>query len=246
MNLAACEEKRGQLARSWERWHQALDLLDEGDDRYSYAVIQLEAVEGRLAYLTIVAQEGAPRGLSLRRDDVVLGTAGLGRELPLDPGKHIIIVESEGREPRKYKASLEVGERKELAVTAGRPVETDGETSKADPRRALGIAALGIGVVGVGLAVTTSALLPGQHQKVEAGCPDRSCTDEGLRALSGAKTLLALNTVGFIAAGVGAAAGITLLLTLPKNEGDASKAKKPEKTIGVALLGDGVQMFGNF
>src|SRR5690606_27555049 len=70
MNLAVCEERRGHLARSWERWHQALDLLDEDDERVSYAVLQMEAVEVRLAHLTIVAQKGAPDGLSLRRDDV--------------------------------------------------------------------------------------------------------------------------------------------------------------------------------
>src|SRR5688572_29192458 len=28
MNLAVCEEKRGHLTASWERWHQALRLLD--------------------------------------------------------------------------------------------------------------------------------------------------------------------------------------------------------------------------
>lgn len=246
MNLAVCEEKRGRLARSWERWHQALDLLDEDDERVSYAVIQMEAVEGRLAYLTIVAQMGAPPGLVFRRDDVVLGGASFGQELPMDPGKHVITVESPGHEPKRYTVALELGERKELAVTAGPPSDADGAGADPNPRKTIGVAALGVGAVGLGLAITTGVLLPRQHEKVEQGCPAKSCSEEGLQAVSGAKTLLALNTAGWIATGVGAAAGITLLLILPKNEKSPPPASTSARTVGVALLGTGVNVFGAF
>ncbi len=63
MNLAACEEKRGHLSESWERWHQAIDLLDPSDDRVGYAVLQVESIESRLAHLTIVLEKDAPSGL---------------------------------------------------------------------------------------------------------------------------------------------------------------------------------------
>lgn len=246
MNLAVCEEKRGHLARSWERWHQALGLLSEDDERVSYAVIQMEAVEGRLAYLTIVAEEGAPPGLTFRRDDVVRGGASFGLELPLDPGKHVITVESPGHEPKRYAVALEVGERKELAVTAGRPLDASGASADPSPRKTIGIVALGVGAVGLGMAITTGVLLPGQHEKVEQGCPAKSCSEEGLQAVSRAKTLLAMNTAGWIATGIGAAAGITLLLTLPKNEQSPTRASAGARTVGVALLGTGVRVFGDF
>lgn len=246
MNLAVCEEKRGQLARSWERWHQALDLLEEDDDRVSYAVLQLESVEARLGYLTIVAKSGAPEELTLRRDDVVLGAAGLGQELPVDPGEHIIVVDSPGHESRRYTVTLDVGEHKELVVSPGRPLDQPGGDSAYGMRRNMGIAALGVGAAGLGVAITTGVLLPGQHRKVEDGCPSKRCTPEGEQAVSGAKTLLALNTVGWIAAGVGAAAGITLLVTLPKNNHTTARSSTNGTRVGLALSGNDIQVFGHF
>lgn len=245
MNLAVCEEKRGHLARSWERWSQALGLLDENDDRVSYALMQMESVEARLAYLTIVAEQGAPSDLTVRRDDIALGGAGLGHELPVDPGPHVVIVESRGYQPRRYEISLEVGERKELVVTVGNAVHDEGGAGSANTRKTAGIVALGVGALGLGVAVTTAVLLPGQHEKVEDACPAKSCNEEGLRALSGAKTLLALNTAGFIAAGVGAVTGVTLLLTLPKKEKDAPRAGSA-RSVSVGLFGSGIQVNGNF
>ncbi len=245
LNLAACEEKRGKLARSWERWHQALDLLDETDDRVGYAVLQLESVEARLAYLTIVAEEGAPSDLALERDEVDLGSAGLGQELPVDPGKHIVVVKSPGHEPKRYTVSLDVGEHKELRVRPGREIDAEGDAEQRALRRNLGIASLGVGAAGLGLAITTGLLLPGQHDKVQDECPARSCTPEGSRAVVGAKTLLGLNTVGWIAAGVGAAAGLTLLLTLPKQEEGTARSRSGTQ-VGVAFSGTDVQVFGSF
>lgn len=245
MNLAVCEEKRGHLARSWERWQQALGLLDENDDRVSYALMQIESVEARLAYLTIRPEEGAPSGLTVRRDDVPLGGAGLGQELPVDPGEHVVVAQSPGHEPRKYKLSLTVGERKELLVTAGDAVRDEGSAGAGNARKTAGIVALGVGALGLGIAATTGVLLPSQHKKVEQDCPSKSCNEEGLKALSGAKTLVALNTVGFIAAGVGAVTGVTLLLTLPKKEKDPVRSGSP-RSVSVGLFGSGIQVNGNF
>jgi hypothetical protein len=246
MNLAVCEEKRGHLARSWERWRQALGMLDESDDRMGYAAIQMEAVEGRLAHLTIVAQDGAFNNLTVRRDDVLLGEGGLGEELPVDPGTHVIVVESPGHEARRYTLTLEAGERRKMAVAPGPQEEREGFFSRPSSRKTMGAVAFGVGAVGLGTAVTTGILLPGQHEKVLEGCPNKSCTSDGSQALTRAKTLVALNTAGWIVAGVGAAAGITLLLTLPKETPHPADSSRHETTVGVSLLGNGIQVFGDF
>lgn len=258
MNLAVCEEKRGHFAESWERWHQALGLLSEDDDRVGYAKTHLEAVEGQLAHLAIVPREGAPKELTIRRDDIVLGAAVFGQKLPVNPGAHVVTVESPGHAPRTYTFSLKTGESKELVVAPGRLKKPDDSAPQArNIRKGLGVAALGVGAAGLGVATATGFMMPAQHRKVEAGCPQETCTPEGAKELSRAKTLLAINTVGWIATGVGAAAGVTLLLTLPKSDEKAKKAslaigidpaRKPssDRTVGVVLAGSGLQLFGSF
>ena len=258
MNLAVCEEKRGHLAMSWERWHQALDLLEEGDDRVGYAMIRLESIESRLAYLTIVPAEGAPAGLAVKRDDVPLGSASLGVELPADPGKHIVIVETEQHKPKRYTVTLEQGEHRDLVVTAGPPKPAPkSQSAGRKVRLSLGITALGVGVAGAGLAIATGAMLPGQDKTIQEHCPDKRCDSTGSSAIDRARTLLVLNTVGFVAAGVGLASGAALLLTLPGKEKAAGRpetamrdAASPDPsrghTLGIALNGPGISVFGDF
>jgi len=228
MNLAVCEEKRGHLTSSWERWHQAIRLLDKADDRVLFAEDQLNWIAARLAYLTIHLTGTSPKDVSIRRDGVVLGRASLDQELPADPGTHVITVESERFESRQFSITLASGEKAELTVSPGkaRPqLETKASAGSIQARRIAAFAALGLGAAGIATAIVTGVLLPAQDQKVEDNCPGRVCNDVGAQAISDAQVLLALNTAGWITAGVGVAAGSVLLLTLPKDKKKVSASK---------------------
>lgn len=260
MNLATCEEKRGHLTASWERWHQALRLLERGDDREDFALAQLESIEARLGQLTIKLAANAPQDLTIRRDGVILGKASLGEALPADPGKHVITVEGAQYEPRSYSISLNSGEHKQIVVRPGNMKRQEApQTSTAQLRKMTGFAALGVGVLGLGGAIVTGAMLPGQDRKVKENCPNKVCDEEGTQAKSGAKTLLAINTASFIVAGVGLLSGGVLLLTLPRKqdatptENKSQPARKEDAhsrtrptALGVALVGTGINVFGEF
>jgi len=261
MNLAVCEEKRGHLTAAWERWHQALRLLDPSDDRVLFAEDQLTIISERLAHLTIRVTGASPKELTIRRDGVVLGAATLGQDLPVDPGAHEVTVESEHFEPSRYSVTLESGESAELVVSPGRrkaEADVDGPRQPAKTRRILAFTALGLGAAGVTTAVITGLLLPGQDQLVEANCPMRVCNDVGAQAVSDARLLLGLNTAGWIAAGVGVAAGTVLLVTLPKSKkkpaaegkrqaSDANADLRQEQALpALALTPTGVWLSGSF
>lgn len=259
MNLATCEEKRGHLTASWERWHQALRLLDNGDDREEFATSQLASIELRLGQLTIRLEKNAPKGLIIRRDGVVLGKASFGEALPVDPGQHLIMVESNRHESRSYTVSLEAGEHKELVVAPGKEKPQTQATSRGEWRKIAGFSAVGVGVFGLGAAIISGAMLPAQDRKVEENCPGKVCDETGTQAKSNAKTLLAINTAGFIVAGVGLLSGGILLLTLPRQQAATGSEKKSPAaskqkasslrrpaSLNVALVGTGINVFGDF
>jgi hypothetical protein len=54
-------------------------------------------------------------------------------------------------------------------------------------------------------------MLVSTKDTVDETCPDQVCSPEGMKAVRRGKTQLALNTVGFIVAGVGLGTGATLL-----------------------------------
>jgi hypothetical protein len=239
MNLAVCEEKRGHLTSSWERWRQALQLLDPSDDRVLFAEDQLSSISERLAQLTIRLTGASAKEVTIRRDGVILGAASLGQELPADPGKHVVTVESERFEPRQYSVTLASGEHAELTVSPGpaKPRAVDPASARsANVRRTAAYVAFGVGAAGIAAAIITGALLPAQDQKVEDNCPGRICNPVGAQAISDAQTLLVLNTVGWITAGVGIAAGTVLVVTLPRTRKQAS-AQSPSVSVGVTTSG---------
>lgn len=217
MNLATCEEQRGHLAASWERWHQALDLLPEDDDRVGFARKQLDSIEGRIAYLTIIPARGAGKNITVERDGVELGRTSFGQPLPIDPGEHLVTVRSETHEAQTYTIVLEPGQTEELTVKPGPEKPRAAKKSRSAPaRRAVGISALAVGGAGAITAIVTGVMLPAQDKKVRENCPGKVCNQVGDDARDTVGTLLAVNMAGWITAGVGLVTGGVLLLTLPK------------------------------
>lgn len=262
MNLAVCEEERGHYTAAWERWHQALRLLSPDDDRVIFADQKLEAVAEKLAYLTVRLPPGAPAGLTVRRDGILLGSGSLGEELPADPGDHVVTVQSPNYETRTFRIALDSGDHETLVVMQGNPKKKPREKSdeSVQARRIGGYAALGVGAAGAIMAVVSGVLLPAQDQKVEANCPDKRCNDTGDQAVAQARTLVALNAAGIVVAGVGAVTGTVLLLTLPKkpNAADPRKERAQRRAtdkeqrsalfmpLSLGLSGAGLNLSGQF
>ncbi len=82
--------------------------------------------------------------------------------------------------------------------------------------------AFGIGGAGLLLGGITGIVAMGDHSSLKNNCPNGSCPDSQSGNLSGYHTMGTISTIGFVVAGVGAAAGVVLLLTLPKGESSDS------------------------
>ncbi len=123
LNLADCEERRGQLAHAWQHFRQLYDALPPSDERRALAESRALDLERRTPKLRVVLNGGPPA--TVKRDDTVLGLASLGASQPVDPGPHVVVVSSPGRRDRRYDVDLAEGQSKDLPVAAGEPLAGD-------------------------------------------------------------------------------------------------------------------------
>lgn len=110
INLALCSEKQGKLATAWGWYRTAAGLAEQRGQRERADLARAEAakLEPKLRKIVIVAPN-APQGLMVSRDGAPVPAAILGREVPVDPGVHVIEVSAPGKKPWSTKVSLAPG-----------------------------------------------------------------------------------------------------------------------------------------
>jgi hypothetical protein len=113
--LAECEEKLGQMVPARAHWQQATNLAQaQRDDRLSHVQAELARVDKRVPKVTVSLTGPVPSGLSLTIDGVDAGAASLDLPLPVEAGRHAIVVSANGKKP--YSTFVET--RPDGAVTA--------------------------------------------------------------------------------------------------------------------------------
>lgn len=139
LNLALCEERLGMLGSAYAHFQEVGRLLAPGDDRLSIAKHGLASLEQRVPRLRIDLAKGAPEGTTIARGGALVPASDLGKDLLVDPGKHVIVASAPGRPDRSYEASLVEGGRVTLSVEPGPPPEPpkpDPAPPAVDPARA--------------------------------------------------------------------------------------------------------------
>jgi tetratricopeptide (TPR) repeat protein len=231
-NLAACQEKRGRFADAWQLYQEVIDRLRPGDDRIPIAREHLNAIEPRMAHLTLQLSSNAPADAVVIKNGVELGRASLGVSLPANPGSQNLVVKAPGHTDNVVELSLEEGETKSLTLDVG-PVlpRTDPEAAGPAPPPAqaplappaeedaaanntLSYVLIGVGAAALIASLVTGAMVLSKKNVVEEHCSsDKLCDAEGLEAGDAGKTFSRISTASFAVGVVGLAAGTTLLLT---------------------------------
>jgi len=259
VNLASCEEQLGHTATAWQHWRSAADQLPSGDKRRATAVSRAGALEKMLPRLTIALASEAPADAEVKRDGVRLGRASLGLPLPVDPGRHLVVISAPGREPREYEATLKAKESQTLTVEPGAEVKVakaepaperwsderlaQTVTTRAPPPPEKKTPVLGWTLLGVGAATLAGAGYFGlqalsARKEARDACPGAApsvCWKDAKAPLDRDRRSSLLADVG---AGVGAVlvgAGLYLVLRGP---GDS--------TAQVSALPGGVRLSGRF
>ena len=234
-NLANCEEQRGRLATAWSLYRQVLDEVQPGDVRAPVARARVEALDLRVPRLTLHSKGELPVGTTATVAGLVLQPAAFGSPIPIDPGRHVVLVASPGTITRQFTINLAPGESVEISVDVGphpkysrnlSPIPRQGETSSPSSTERNPVAAYvvgGIGVAGILTGVTTG--LVGLHQESigDAGCNDqtRTCTAHAHEANQRARSFATVSTIGFVTGLVGLGVGTYLWFTLPDSAASA-------------------------
>ena len=230
--LADCYEQRGLTASAWAQFRQAAALAAEKKDpREKVARKRVEAVEPKLAYLTIRVKEKA-LGLAVVRDDATTSEASWGVPVPVDPGPHTIIAKATGK--KTWKSDINVTPQAKLEVMVppleNAPVapppkdnvspQPPADDSTGDSQRLIGLVVGGAGVVGLGVGgffgLRAQSKLDASNSDNHCRPPNDICDATGLQLRDEAGTAATISTVAFIAGAALVIGGVVLYLTAPK------------------------------
>jgi hypothetical protein len=188
-------------------------------------------------------------------DDAPVPSAVLGIRRSVDPGSHTVKATADGCNSAEQKFTVADGKEQtvslklEKSATAAppvvAPVPSTAQPSNNPPaatppandtgvkvdtkggssNKTLAFVAFGVGGVGLLVGGITGAIAMGKKSDLDKACKGSVCGADQQSNVDSYHTMGTLSTVGFIAAGVGAAAGIILLVTAPK---DTSTALGPK------------------
>jgi len=251
-NLAKCEEKLGKLASAWQHYQQLDKMLEPSDERAPIAKKKVAELGPRIPKLRIRLAEDAPAETKVRLGDLVLDAGSLGVELPVDPGLNLVVVTASEREDNTYELKLAEAARKDLTVAAGPPKKaavpapptpTAVSTAKAAPRSgslAPGIIVGAVGLAAVGASAATGVMAIGKKDDLEQTCPvPAQCTADGVELADSGQTLATVSTITMVAGVVGVGVGLTLLLTIGRDEepeDSSSTPASPPEPVALSLV----------
>ncbi len=241
LNLANCEEQRGRVATASLLFQQVLRRLDPADRRIDVARRRIEALGPRVPHVRMVLRPGQSVETRVRLGELEFSSPSFGSLIPIDPGKHEVVVVTPGLAEQRSALDLQEGEVVELSVPFGlddRPAAQVGAgTAPASvpaasdeilglDRKTAAYVAGGVGVVGVVVGTVAGIAGLSQEEKGDANCSDatRTCNQVGFDANASARTLAVVSTLGFVVGVVGLGTGGYLFLTAqaPPAKGSAA------------------------
>jgi hypothetical protein len=250
--------REGVPATAPDAFRHALDDAKKEVENVSTKVgavtITVKAIGGADVADPAVALDGQP-----------INSASLGIRRAIDPGNHVLHVSAQGYKPADLNFPVTAGANidqpilleKDFSAPPPPPAATPApapaagatpavaapapEPSSADtgPSKKGGSVlpwvAFGVGGAGLVVGAITGALALGKHSTLANECSNGTCGPNASSDLSSYHTMGALSTVGFIVAGVGAAAGVVLLITAPKSQPTTGFQISP--TLGLGSVG---------
>ena len=238
LGLARSQMKQGKLVLAKENYNKIIreqssnpNASQAFKDALAAAQAEIETANAKIAHVTITVEGGAPN-VQVTIDDQAVNAAGIGVPRPIDPGQHTVKASAEGYAPAEMTFQVTDAGTAEakltLTKTAGGappppPPEPTGQVvppPATTTTRDHTLAYVGFGVGGAGLVfgAITGLLALGKHGDLADKCPDSKCPASVQSDVDGFHTMATLSTVGFIVAGVGAAAGAVLWITAPEKK----------------------------
>jgi len=213
LNLALAEEKLGRLSAAWEHSRSVTAELSPADERYKVAEELHARMSARVPRI-VLRGTALPADVRVTLDGLQLSHASFGVPLPVDPGRHRILLDGPGRLAQSREVDARESATLEMTLEAPPRVAfaAGGDTTRTSPLRPAGWASIGVGAAALAAGTVFGLMTLERNDVVERECTGSRCTDAGYRAASQGDTFSAVSTGTFIAGGVLLAAGIVIVL----------------------------------
>lgn len=232
--LARAHDRLGRLLEASGVYQQILDepLATSASPAFleaqATARVELAALQKRIPRIEVVVTGAGPAAARILLDGAPVEPE---QSVQKDPGSHTVVVSVPGGQAVTRAVTLQEGALERVAINLpAAPLTPKAPAPAAEeptgPRKGSilpAMIAFGVGGLGLGLGAVTGALTLGKVDNLEQNCPNRVCNQGEEAHYNSAHTVATVSTVGFVVAGVGAAAGAVLLFVRPG--GDAAPAQ---------------------
>lgn len=260
---AQANEKLGKLVSAAELYEQAL-LMQPNDlwvgnaqeEAQAKARDTLTRLRPRIPTVKIQVEGQSAGDLEITIDSVRVPSSLLLLERPLDPGAHTIAARQGNKsasqsvtlaESQKQTVTLQLAETGAIepavassSVMTAPPPEGTAHGSNTKWQRTVGWVGIGVGAAGVAFGATMGILAGIERSSLhDDGCSANTCPGSSYKSrIDSYNSMRTLSTVGFVVGGVAAAAGVTFLLTSPKQESSPK--------VGLVVSPGAIQLAGHF
>jgi hypothetical protein len=230
LNLAACYEANGQTASAWVTYTDAaVASREHHPDWVARAEGRAKALLPTLSHV-VVEVPNAPPDVDVKRDGKVLESGSFGTAMPVDPGHHVIDATAPNKKP--FHKEIDVAPKADARITVTLedvpratqeqpfiPIAPPPHETRSGPVRAIAITSIGVGVAGLVVGGVFGVLAIGRKNDATPNCASdfSRCNSTGKAAVDDAFTLGTVSTLGFVAGGILAVAGIVMFVLAPKH-----------------------------
>jgi hypothetical protein len=227
LGLARAAAKNGHYVLAQEHykkiireWNEVASPPPAFKDALEAAKNEVDPVSKKIASVVIKVEGAAAPTVTIDGAPVHPETLGLPR--PVDPGEHTVHAEAAGYKPGDTKFTVAEAGNAEAKLTLEKAPDAPvaggvgGDAPKGSSNKTLAVVAFGVGGAGLLVGAITGFIALGKHSDLNDACPGGTCANDKQSDVDSYKTMGTISTVGFIVAGVGAAAGAVLWFTAPK------------------------------
>jgi hypothetical protein len=264
---AECEGAWGKVATALAHYDEFLRVLTtlppaqqkKHLERRQLTLQKMTALSRLAPQLTVVLPSGAPAGVVVKRNGVVLDALAFGVASPVDPGTYSVTFEAPGKPVQERRFALAKGQQATVgadvvwAPEAAGPGNPQGPGAvqppvqgDSPPNRTAAWVVGGVGLAGLAVGAVTGALTWSKKSTIEAECPERQCTPEGRSAVDSAQTTGLLSSLGFGVGVLGVAAASVMLLTSKPAQSGVVQARGWEPVLSPHPGGGFAGMRGRF
>jgi len=261
--LATSLARQGKLvealtvARAVQRISPAPNWTSASTDGYRQAGPLVVDLERRVASVTIEIAGASEDSTKVELNGVGLKPPVLGVARQIDPGRHALRVTRDGFEPASTTLDLAEGEQRRVPLTltaikdGAAPAEPDTTTpgeeeEELEVRWVLvsGIVATALGASAIGAGVGLGVTSQNQEDEIAPRCPGGQCPPAEYGALESAERLATGANILYLAGGIVAAAGVTLIVIDLASEDQAAVGATAAPQLHLRPLG--VEVRGQF